>query len=115
MCAGNRFSRRCLSVDFFNLVSTFHDEVTTGKIEPFFNAFPVFFRTQKQFNGLPERDRVLNGQEMIISIYLAALSDFFVCTYSSNICRLVALLKNTRLEDLPGSVLSLDWELWTLL
>ena len=93
-------------------VTSFHEQVALGKIAPFFKHTPALFQTQKQFNALPERDRQLSGQEVLISVYLAALSDLFVCTYSSNICRLVALLRNVQFEDLSRSILSLDWDRW---
>ncbi|OQV16290.1 hypothetical protein BV898_09598 [Hypsibius exemplaris] len=55
--------------------------------------------------------RAMHAKEMIASMYLAALADSVICTYSSNVCRLVALLRGS--GSLHGEVVSLDWPSWT--
>ncbi|GAV04830.1 hypothetical protein RvY_15050 [Ramazzottius varieornatus] len=94
-------------------VTNFRREVEKAQLAPWFNSSSVVFRDQKGFNSLPAADRLQSAKEMVINIYLAAMADFVVCTYSSNICRLVALLKNGTLSDL--NVSSLDWPYWTMI
>ena len=49
--------------------------------------------SQYTFDNLPVTLRRIQTTELIVSLYLAALSDLVVCTYSSNVCRLIALLR----------------------
>ena len=93
-------------------MTDFRREATKSQITPWFNSSTVVFRDQKDFNTLPAADRLQSAKEMVINIYLAAMADFVVCTYSSNICRLVALLRNGTLSDVD--VTSLDWPHWTI-
>ncbi|OWA51032.1 hypothetical protein BV898_15534 [Hypsibius exemplaris] len=95
-------------------VTDFRQQVKLKAILPWSERSPVEFRHQNQFNSLPAEERLESAQEMIVSIYLAALSDFFVCTYSSNVCRLVALLKHDNIADLDKDILSLDWSNWIM-
>ncbi|OWA51033.1 hypothetical protein BV898_15535 [Hypsibius exemplaris] len=95
-------------------VTDFRQQVKLNAILPWSERSPVEFRHQNQFNSLPAEERLASAQEMIVSIYLAALSDFFVCTYSSNVCRLVALLKHDNIADLDEDILSLDWSNWIM-
>ena len=66
--------------------------------------------SQLKFDQLPEKDRLLQTEELVVSLFVGALSDFAVCTYSSNICRLVALLRGGRMYD--NGVYSVDWSNW---
>ena len=93
-------------------MTDFRREATKSQITPWFNSSTVVFRDQKDFNTLPAANRLQSAKEIVINIYLAAMADFVVCTYSSNICRLVALLRNGTLSDV--NVSSLDWPHWTI-
>ena len=63
--------------------------------------------SQDKFDRLPESDRLAQATELIVSAYIGALSSFVVCTYSSNFCRLVALLKGGKIVS--NDIHSLDW------
>ena len=65
---------------------------------------------QFTFDTYSRERRVRHAKEMIVSIMLAAMSDYVVCTYLSNVCRLIALLRGGPLED--AEVLSLDRSYW---
>ncbi|OQV20741.1 hypothetical protein BV898_05321 [Hypsibius exemplaris] len=48
---------------------------------------------QAGFDWFSQDTRILHAREIIISMFLMAMSEYVVCTYSSNVCRLVALLR----------------------
>lgn len=62
------------------------------------------------FYNLPKEEKIGRTKDFIASLTLAALADHAICTYSSNICRLLALLmrKKSGLEI----VHSLDHPVW---
>ncbi|OQV17578.1 hypothetical protein BV898_08349 [Hypsibius exemplaris] len=64
--------------------------------------------SQPGFDRFSQGQRTLHAREMIVSLFLMAMSEFVVCTYSSNVCRLVALLRGGDLKS--NNILSLDWE-----
>ena len=68
--------------------------------------------SQVAFDRLPEEDRLLQTKELVVSLFVGALSDFVICTYSSNICRLIALLRGGRMHH--NGVDSVDWKNWRI-
>ncbi|GAU90452.1 hypothetical protein RvY_02866-2 [Ramazzottius varieornatus] len=66
--------------------------------------------SQEKFDALSETERLAQTTELIVSLYLAALADSVFCTYSSNVCRLIALLRGGTLDN--STVYSLDTTNW---
>ncbi|ORY02122.1 hypothetical protein K493DRAFT_387457 [Basidiobolus meristosporus CBS 931.73] len=61
------------------------------------------------FQVTSEKHQFQQTAELITDITLAATAEEFICCYSSNIARLVSLLR-TQSQD---TIHSLDWEAWT--
>ncbi|GAV01538.1 hypothetical protein RvY_12234 [Ramazzottius varieornatus] len=68
---------------------------------------------QHKFNSLPLWIREEAATEMVVSMFLAALADSVVCTYVSNICTLIALLRGGEVDR--NGVYSVDDSLWAML
>ncbi|ORX79796.1 hypothetical protein K493DRAFT_362472 [Basidiobolus meristosporus CBS 931.73] len=64
---------------------------------------------QDDFRVSSEEHQFRQTAELITDVTLAATAEEFICTYTSNIARLVTLLRTKPLD----TVHSLDWETWT--
>ncbi|GAU89173.1 hypothetical protein RvY_01754 [Ramazzottius varieornatus] len=67
---------------------------------------------QEKFDVLPEVQRRALAFELVASMYIGAMADFAVCTYSSNICRLIALFRGGKMNN--NGVYSVDWPKWAV-
>ena len=64
------------------------------------------------FPSFSKEARILRTKALIASLSLASYSDDVVCTYSSNVCRLMALLLRRKRESSLRRVHSVDWARW---
>ncbi|GAU89170.1 hypothetical protein RvY_01752 [Ramazzottius varieornatus] len=66
--------------------------------------------TQIAFDQLSEEKRLMQALELVVSLYIGALSSFTVCSYSSNICKFIALLRGGKMDH--NGVYSVDDPSW---
>lgn len=70
--------------------------------------------TQAMFNGFPEVVRQAHGLSFVTQMEFMRLADYVICTYSSNVCRLIAILRGWDNVVIKKRLVSLDMEWYPL-
>ncbi|CAO3639914.1 unnamed protein product [Cunninghamella blakesleeana] len=84
------------------------DFVTTYPESSPFNTNVSY--TQAMFNGFPEPVRQAHGLAFVTQMELMRLADYVICTHTSNVCRLISLLRGWDDMVVQKKLISLDIE-----
>jgi hypothetical protein len=66
----------------------------------------IYGHKQSTFNRLPSHTKLECTRHLLVELEILSRVNYVVCTFSSNICRFVQIIRNQK----PDTVLSLDEE-----
>jgi hypothetical protein len=70
--------------------------------------------TQAMFNGWPDKVRQAHGMAFVAQMELMRRANYVICTHSSNVCRLAAVLRGWQDVVIDNKLVSLDGEWYPL-